>query len=316
MTETGQLLTITYSDMQTFQVCPRQWWFRVYRRLRPIHTPRVGALPLGSRVHTALEMYQKGEVPHPVVAWDALISHDYAVMTAAGMITEDLDKEDRLGRTMLEGFTTWEAEEGFHDKYEVVAVEQGLADRLTLPEVPGVEIHIRGKLDRLLRRRIDGSLWVDDIKTLGTFSERDRMTLQMSPQARLYVMLAKSSMPDQWVAGMVFQMLRKVLRTARAQPPFYDLAEIPISDHDLEQYQHRLVGMATRIADVTAALDSGADDREVAYFAPSWQCATCAFRTPCRLMQDTSREAAEEFLADFFETGDPWARYGDNALED
>jgi hypothetical protein len=316
MTETGQLLTITYSDMQTFQVCPRQWWFRVYRRLRPLKTPRVGALPLGGRVHTALEMYQKGEVAHPVIAWDALISHDYAVMTAAGMITDDLDKEDRLGRTMLEGFVDWESAEGFHDKYEVIGVEAGLADRLTLPEIPGVEIRIRGKLDRLLRRRSDGAIWVNDYKTMATFSERDRMSLIMSPQARLYTMLAKRSLPEVWVAGVVYTMLRKVLRTARATPPFYDAMEIPISLYDLDQYEYRLVGMATRIADTTAALDSGADDRQVAYFAPSWQCQTCPFKHPCQLMQNTSREAAEEYIADYFEEGDPWERYGDHAMED
>lgn len=309
-------LTVTYSDMQTFQNCPRSWWFRVYRRLTPRARPVTGAMPLGGRVHAALEAYGKGEVPSPVLMWDALISHDYAVLASAGYATDDLDKDDRLGRTMLEGFTEWEAESGFYDKYEVVGIEQGLADRMELPEVPGVEVRIRGKLDRVLRRRIDGALWVNDYKTMGTFSERDRTGLQRSPQARLYMMLARASLPqDQWVAGVAYSMLRKVLRTARATPPFYDIMEIAISDHDLEQYRVRMVAMIKKIAATVEALDAGTDHRVAAPFAPSWQCQTCPFRHPCNLMQDASLEAAEEFVADYFETGDPWERYGDHVEE-
>jgi RecB family exonuclease len=312
----SEKLTVTYSDMQTWQNCPRSWYFRVHRRLTPLKQARVGALPLGGRVHAALEAYQKGEVDSPVVAWDALIAHDLAVMTAAGMITDDLDKDDRLGRTMLEGFVEWEAESGFHDKYEVIGIEEGLSDRLTLPEFPDVEIRIRGKLDRLLRRRSDNAVWVNDYKTMGTFSERDRMGLQRSPQARLYMMLAMKSYPPSsgvWVAGVAYSMLRKVLRTPRATPPFYDVMEIPISLYDLDQYERRMAAIVGHLVYTTEALAQGADHREVAHFAPSWECQTCPFKAPCDLMQNTSMEAAEGYIADYYQEGDPWERYGDHA---
>lgn len=311
------MITVTYSDLQTFQTCPRQWYFRVYRRLSQNRKPVTGALPLGGRVHSALEAYEDGTVGSPVDAWDAMVAHDEAVMIASGMSTDDLAKDHKLGRTMLEGFVEWESEVGFHDKYEVIGNETPMSSALVLPEFPDVEIVTRGKLDRLLRRRMDGSLWVNDYKTMGTFSERDRMGLQRSPQSRMYVMLARQQMPeDQWVAGMVYSMLRKVLRTARANPPFYDVMEIPISDHDLEQYRIRLVAMTRRVVDTTAMLDSGVDHREAAYFHPSWQCQTCPFKHPCALMQDTSLEAAEDYIGDYYTEGDPWERYADHLADD
>jgi hypothetical protein len=265
---------------------------------------------MGSRIHKALEEAEKGVVDTPLVAWRSLIEKDRGALLASGFGTDDLDSEDRLGQAMLSGFMDWEAESGFHNTYEVEAVEKGITDTLTFPEIEGVSLRVRGKLDRVLIRRSDNSRWVGDYKTMGTFSERDMLGLTRSPQPRLYAMLMRAHAPeDQWVAGAVYSLLRKVLRTPRANPPFFAQLVVPVTDYDLESYRLRTVSMVRHILDSVTRLTAGENHRTVVHFAPSWQCQTCPFKAPCWLMQDTGLAAAEAHLSDNFEHGDPWERY-------
>lgn len=301
--------------MQLFQACRRAWYLRNYRRLRPMKEPRVGALPFGSRVHSALEAWGDGTVGSPEVAWDALMAHEYAIAAETGSYVEDLDKESRLGRAMLEGYREWAEQEGIEADWEVVGVEVPLTDLLTLAVgtdgAPVVQVRVRGKLDRQIRRRSDGSRWVDDWKTAGNFGESTLISLERTPQLRLYMLLQRANLPeDVWVAGGVLTLLRKVLRTRTSKPPYYKRMVIGVNEHELDEYRIRTGAIAQQMLDVSTALDAGVDHRVAAPFTPSWQCQTCPFRHPCDLMRHTSEAAAEDILADLYVQADPLERYG------
>jgi PD-(D/E)XK nuclease superfamily len=311
----------SYSDLGTFGQCRRRWWLQTYRRLRRIDEPPTGPLPFGSRVHAALEAYYDGTVETPVQAWDALMAHEYAVAEANGNpYTEALDKESKLGHRMMEGYLEWLAEEGEDAYWDITGVELALAHELPMVvDTPDgdqeVTILLRGKLDRRLRRKSDGAIYVGDHKTAGNFGEATMATLYKSPQPRIYRRLLKIQDPTTDVRGVVYTLLRKVLRTPTAKPPFYKRVTIEISEADQAAYDVRLEGVVTDLVKTRFALDAGADPRRAAYFQPGWWCSTCPFRLPCDLMQ-TTPQGAEDMLADLYTETDPWARYLEHPGQD
>jgi hypothetical protein len=305
----------SFSSLGQFHQCRRRWWLGDYRKLRRIDEPPTGALPFGSRVHNALEAYGDGTVEDPAVAWKQLMAHEFAVDEAnGGWHTAELDKESKLGYRMLEGYLEWLEETGEDAYWEVTGVETKLSHHLTITvDTPDGDqelvVLVRGKLDRRRRRKSDDAVYVDDYKTMGNFGEPAMLSLEMSPQPRLYRMLELQQAPeDQRTAGVSFTLLRKVLRTPTAKPPFYKRVTIEINDDEQEAYNVRLQGAVTDLARAKFALDSGADPRRAAYFTPGWHCATCPFKLPCQLMQHTPA-GAEDMLADLYTEGDPWARY-------
>jgi hypothetical protein len=305
----------SFSDLGTFAQCRRRWWLQTYRKLRKIDEPPTGALPFGSRIHSALEAFYDGTVDTPLTAWNALMQHEFAVAEANGSpFIAELDKESKLGHRMLEGYIEWLAETGEDAAWEIVGVETKLSHHLPLTvdidTVPhAVTILVRGKLDRRKRRKADGAVYVDDFKTMGNFGEPAMLALELSPQPRLYRMLEKAQAPaEQHTAGVSYTLLRKVLRTPTAKPPFYKRVTIEVNDDEQEAYDTRLKGAVESLVRVQIRLDRGEDPNRVAYFQPGWHCATCPFKLPCGLMQHTPK-GAEQMLADLYTEGDPWARY-------
>jgi len=305
----------SYSDLGKHSQCKRAWWLATYRRLRPLDEPMTGPLPFGSRIHAALEAYYDGTVPSPVLAWSALMAHEYAVDESnSGFNAAKLDKESKLGHAMLEGYVEWIEQTGEDAKYEVIGVESSLSQYVTLPiRVDGeeltVSVLIRGKLDRRLRRKSDGAVLVGDFKTTASVAETAIADQLASPQPRLYLLLERhNSAPHQWSAGFVITMLRKVLRTKTSSPPYYVRLEHNVTEVELQAYTRRLKGAVEDLATTKLRLDAGRDPHEVAYFNPGWWCKSCPFKLACDLMQ-TQPAGAEAMLTDLFYEGDPWARY-------
>lgn len=304
----------SFSDLGTFGQCRRRWWLATYRGLRRVDEPVTGPLPFGSRIHSALEAFYDGTVAEPATAWNALMAHEYAVDEAnGGWNTAALDKESKLGHRMLEGYLEWLAEEGEDAAWDVIGVETKLHHWATLAvSIDGVphevSVLFRGKLDRRLRRKSDGAIYVGDFKTMQNFGEPAMLTMELSPQGPLYVMLEKQQDPGSDVRGVVYTLLRKVLRTPTAKPPFYKRLTVEINQATADAYRIRLIGATEQLAQAKVRLDRDEDPARVAYFQPGWWCATCPFKLPCGLMQHTP-ESAEAMLDDLYTETDPWARY-------
>lgn len=306
-------MIVTLSDMGKFQNCPRLWWLASYRGLRRIAEPRTGAMPFGSRVHLALQAYYDGRVETPVAAWFELMAQEYAIAEQTGAFTDDLEKEDRLGQAMLEGYLDWMLAEGHDSEYDVVGVEVKLSADLLVDTPDGpVTVLVAGKPDRRLRRRADNSLWIDDFKTTGNFGTGVLDSLVRSPQPRMYMLLEQRQLgggEKVWTAGAVFTLLRKVLRTKTSNPPYYLRQVVRISAHDLDQYRIRTEAVIESMARATMRLERGEDHRRVVPFHPTWQCGTCPMKLPCHAFQADSEQAAEDMLAELYVAVDPMERY-------
>lgn len=151
-------MSVSNSEIQTFLHCRRRWWLSYYRRLRPLETSLVGPLPLGSRVHKALELHYKSGADL-VGTYLGLLQADYATALSNGDDITALESEGDLGRIMLEGFIDWAAEEGLDSLYEVVGIEEVL----TMPMLDG-QVEVKGKIDIRVRDKRDGTHLLRDWK--------------------------------------------------------------------------------------------------------------------------------------------------------
>ena len=305
----------SYSSIQRYSVCPRAWYLGEYLSLGPVLDKRTGALGFGTRVHAALEVHGKGG--DPIETWHALSHHEYEIASERGWMTDELDKETALGLVMLEGLIEWEAEQGDDEEYEVIAVEHKVSNTLeiVLPSGEVVDIHLYGKLDQALRHRQFGTVLIKDWKTTRNLEEATKEGLETSAQPRIYQALLSQEMPDVPVVGVRYTIMRKVLRTGRAKPPFYFNYDLSMSEYNVAQHMERVTAHATRMLRSKRALDAGVPHGMAAPFNPTWQCKTCVFRHPCWTWQTTGEQAGRDMLEEQFVVVDPMSRYNDDTEE-
>lgn len=309
-------VSITNSEIQTFKGCRRRWWLTNYRSLRPKKKTVVGALSLGTRLHNALEAYYVTGV-NAVDEYERLQRIDNQIFLDSDDSTyEDTVKkfnsEAELGRIMLEGYMNWMDEENPDADIEVIGAEKKLSLRLTDFD-PRVEL--MGKTDLKVKRASSGNHAILDHKSAISFKTYYE-TAHMSEQLMLYVLLEKSDPVngDPLVDGGIYNLLKKVKRSATAKPPFYERMDVRFNDKTLASFWIRTLGTVRDIMSVRDALDDGADHKFVAYPSPTKDCTwICPFFQACPMFDDGS--SAEQLLEDLFEQVDPNARYGDENEE-
>lgn len=296
---------ISNSEVQTFKSCRRKWWLAYYMKFKPREKDFVGALPLGSRVHKALELhYKNGE--NLLDAHSALIEVDRMGMEMSGVDSTALDGDAELGRLMLEGYEEWVATEGLDSDLKIISVEEILTMDTEVPEGPVTYV---GKIDLRVLNEFDRTRSVLDFKTTMNFSDFTT-TAHMSEQLLGYETLdhVTTDDPDSRIGGAIYRLLRKVKRGPRAVPPFYEEVTIRHNIFQLRAFWKRLHGTLNDILRVRNMLDAGADPMEVVYPTPTRNCKwMCPFFSVCPLFDDGSGAAA--MLADDFEVGDPYSYY-------
>lgn len=304
-------VSITNSEIQTFKDCKRKWWLGTYRALKPKSKTYVGPLTLGIRVHNALEAYYTTGT-NPVDEYERLQRADNALFLASADASnekkvKDFNSEAELGRIMLEGYMDWMDEENPDADLEVIGAETKLSTRLEMD--PRVEL--MGKTDLKVKRASNGKHALLDHKTAQTFTMYYD-TAHMSEQLMLYVLLEKMDKVngDPLVDGGVYNLLKKVKRSATAKPPFYERMDVRFNDKTLESFWIRTMGTVRDIMELRDRLDAGEDHKFYAYPSPTRDCTwKCPFFQVCPMFDDGS--SAEAMLEDLYEQVDPNARYED-----
>ena len=117
---------VSNSEITMWKRCRRKWWLTYWLRLRPKKVDYVGPLPLGSRVHKALEIHYREGTPLLDV-YRAIVAEDQSKMAAeGGLDSGKFDDEAELGRIMLEGYTEWVDGEGLDSDLEFIGIEEVL----------------------------------------------------------------------------------------------------------------------------------------------------------------------------------------------
>jgi hypothetical protein len=116
--------------------------------------------------------------------------------------------------------------------------------------------------------------------------------------------------------GGMYTMLKKVLRSARAQPPFYDQHEIMFNDRALRSMYLRTHRRVQQMLESRQALADGQPHQYVVPPRPSKDCSwKCPFVAVCPMADDSPDETLFAMLDQVYEVVDPYERYGDEQPE-
>ncbi len=299
------MLPLTSSELKSWQTCQRGWWLTFYRQMR-----RVYDLPslanVGSLYHLALESYYRSlaEDGPEVDMGKTIKDKTTELLIAYPDYGEQIAKDGELAWIMVEGYEQWLQETGADYGLRIIAAEQ-----MVEVDIDG-RFKLRGKIDARAERESDGALLQLEHKTVGALGEIPKYA-QAAPQFLTYDLLAYLTKPDGVATdGVIINMARRVKRTARAKPPFYDRFEVRHNVDELRAHWKHIVGVAEQIETARARLDNGEDVHIVCppsiNRSHSWSC-SCRDITP--MMDDGSDY--ESFLQEFYQEFDPMERYQD-----
>lgn len=198
---TESLKAISWSELKTFQRCPKQWEYKYDDRLVPKAKAR--PLYLGSWVHAALESYYVGG--------DWRIGHNEYLKDYNALFEEERigleTKRGRRGPSLPDIVTRIMKSYAFYRKDEgwtVKAVEQPFEVDTPL-KINGKVQPFQGIIDLVIEDP-EGRWWVVDHKTAGTIPDASAFHA-MDPQLMLYPWAAKKAWG--WdIAGVIYNYVK------------------------------------------------------------------------------------------------------------
>jgi hypothetical protein len=229
--------------------------------------------------------------------------------TLAGVLIA-MKKDDDLERAMIAGYVQWLNETGADADYDVLASET--YQEALLPGITGrggVAVYIIAKLDAKVRRRSDGVLLYVDHKTVADFTSKT-MLLAIDEQMLWYdlIEILTNTPKGERSGGALYNMLRRVKRTAKANPPFYQRQEILHNRAQIESFYRQLYGTISDLLALERRLDEGTSHQVAAYPNPQGDCTwSCDYRLICPLFNDGSR--VEDMIKTYYVEGDPLSYY-------
>lgn len=302
----SEIIKFSNSESQCFRDCRRKWYLEYFLRLR---TPEkmTGALALGTNVHNALAVYYSpnGNKGLALGVLNEIYNESRERLANDSIQLLELEKDAKLARIMVEGYFEWLEETGADSNLRITEPEAEIEYPIT---INGSTVRLVGKRDVIGVNTDTGIATLVDHKTCATFNDP---ALDLNEQSRMYLLLQRLN-GSTVVQNCIWNLLRKVQRTARAEPPFYKREEIYVSEDELRRFYVRITGIIRDVLEVRSRLNSGESHYSVCYPRPSRDCSwKCQFRLVCPLL-DTEGEAANQFLFDQFKETDPYARYTDS----
>jgi hypothetical protein len=281
----------------------------------------------GTRIHTAMQGWY-GYQLDPLSVLHVLYG---LAMEEHPDWEADLRKEQDVSLAMVEGYLEWAAAEGIDADLEVVATEADI--EVPLEGLDGVIL--RAQLDQVVFRPSRGLLGFLDFKT-GDLKKHEY--LELDPQFKTYSLIQRLAAGHgiPWpgselradrpaVSGGVIRSLRRVKRTEKSKPPYYQNDEFWYTPEQLSAQYRRILGLCREIAAARAELDfrsQGDPERLTAWlqeFLPptpvvhdcSW---SCPFVTLCPMMDDGSDWAGALMRSGKYRQQDPYDYYRRDAL--
>lgn len=144
--------------------------------------------------------------------------------------------------------------------------------------------------------------------TMAEFTTATRL-LPMNEQMKGYVLLhTLTGDPNQRIVGAIYNMMRRVKRTEKAKPPFYQRVEVQHNPTEIHTFRERTIGVVHHMESARRALDADGDHHRIVYPTPTKDCAwQCPFAQVCTLFDDGSR--VEAALDNLFVVGDAYDYY-------
>jgi RecB family exonuclease len=282
-----EVLTTRYirqSELKKFKRCPRSWWLSYQRegngyQFAARDKPQSGQRDVGTLVHKGLEAHYTGRG-----ATEPIEAEYLCYLEDLGHKTPEWEKVYRLARVMCEGYVQWVEQTGVDQGEQTVACE--LTIELPIGEILGDEIILTGKIDRVVLDLLSGEMIIEDTKTVASLDAQE--ILAIDDQGQFYAMLASAHYGTR-VNRFRHNMLRKVLRTATATPPFYGRQEVRFTEEQLDNAWQQQYSVVHRMVEALQVVEF--DERQhqrVMYPTPNPQLCgwDCDFLHICPMMNN------------------------------
>jgi hypothetical protein len=293
--------------MGTWRSDKRHWYLSYYRGLRRREIRVAGlATTLGTRVHDALAAYYDPALEtDPLKFIEGAVERDLLIDPTD---EQEILKEAKMASIMLEGYMQWLEETAADADYKVLATES----KIEVPLFDGCTL--LSKIDARRERLSTGQRLALEHKTTGSLTDPLVMLRSdsqcLTEQLVEFLDLKAKGKETERAAGVQYNMLKKVKRTARAKPPFYAREDVLHNVHELRSHWFHCVAIGREIQVARARLDAGESHHTV---CPPNTSRESLWRNEFfkdglyGLMDDGSDwEAAVESL---YVTGDPLERY-------
>jgi hypothetical protein len=297
-----ELTYVTNGELQTFKDCQRRWYLTSYLELGQPVRKVTGPAAIGTRFHAALAVWYQPQPGDPWEQFNRGVQDDREMLVDSGASEDELkefDSDVDLVRAMLEGYFAWVQETSADSGLTIIGPEQVISANPQFPEYPNHRL--LAKLDvRVLNER-DGSRLFVDHKTVSSFMEAIK-TLHMDEQMLHYhliewLMIVAEGLDQQIrAAGAMYNMARKVKRTAQAHPPFFQREIVRHNLDQLQAYWRRVRATIRQIEEARSRLAAGEDHLDVVPPRPTRECYwKCEFYTVCPMMDD-ARARAQDYM--------------------
>lgn len=278
------------SEFPAADRCRRKHHLQYTRGLVPIteaterRMPASGQRDAGSAVHAGLEVvHNGGEYADAEAAITAYVNEVRSIRLEGELppLTKADDPEwwkiERLAIAMLAHYDDWLSETGFDAGFETLAVEWEWD--LEIPGTNGLRAY--GKVDLVGHDQVAGGVVVDDNKSVANFSQTP---MPVDFQLRTYAWAWWRSTGDAPVrAG--HRMLKRVLGTGNAKPPFVMYAPVHLDEDILEKHEQIL---AVRALDIQRLREYGSNiEHPALYPNPTKDCSwDCDFKLVCPMVDE------------------------------
>lgn len=305
---------ITNSEVKTWKRCRRKWYLGQFRGLRMMRENPVSAAKLGTVFHDALAAhYDPNDPRHPLEVVGYYAETDVIEAGEDASLVKKIRAQEELVSAMVEGYLEWLQETGEDEDLEVVSVESSVEVPLREVVDPlGRPVTLLGKKDLRVRNRQSGLLSFMDHKSVDDFSRINLLHLDV--QMKLYVLLdvleqVEAGETPVFTEAALYNMARKVKRSARAKPPFFMREPVRFNAATIRSFWRTLHSDVREILAAEATLSDGADHRDVCSPNPTRDCSwECPFLAICGAV-DEDPKAAEAVISSYYEVGNPLARY-------
>jgi hypothetical protein len=308
-------LKLSNSEIQAHNRCKRKWMLGHHYGYR-LRREGVGALSVGNMIHFPLEVYYADPNRDPATFdWRAPLDQHYQERLNHPEFPHDkapeMQAEYELAQIMLAGYFQWLTEEGADSDIEVISAEREL--EVFFDTILGVPVYLIGKLDTEVRLKSSGLRAFMDHKSVQNVKDLPKQ-IEINPQLKYYGLLqrmeavAKGTGEVEFAHGGMLNMLRKVKRTAKSNPPFYDRAGTTHNDEVYRTFHTQVWGKAYDLLTTKQRLDAGGNHQQVAPPSPGFDCDWgCPFKLICPRFDDGSDVQA--ILDAQYELHDPLQRY-------
>lgn len=180
--------TVSWSEIKTFQRCPKQHQYKYLERLVP--RAKVRPLYLGNWVHAALQTHytendwRAGHNEY-VKDWNSLFEEEREALTTRGRVRTPPFPE--IVERVMKSYVFYHKA----DNWKVIGVEKEFEVDTPLI-IGGVRQRLKGIIDLIIEDQDTGLSWVIDHKTAGTIPEPTSFHA-MDPQLMLYPWAAKQA---------------------------------------------------------------------------------------------------------------------------